>query len=159
MFEYEIQRCARRCAATDRELSPGEQVYSVLRQQGAELVRHDYCQQGWEGPPQDAVAWWQWQLPVSEGKKPGWAPHEVMLDLFQRLAEQPDQHDLRYVLALLLVRRRIMRLEQVRVLDHGGEVLVLSSHQDDVEYQVPVSSPSEARVTEIQQQIATLLFK
>ena len=35
MLDFEVQRCTRRCAATDRELKPGETFYSTLVVVGA----------------------------------------------------------------------------------------------------------------------------
>ena len=96
-MDFEVQRFTRRCAATDRELAPGESFYSVLLAEGAQVVRHDYAAEVWTGPPADALGWWKSQLPSADAKpkKPHWAPNEVMLQLFDELAERPDQADLR----------------------------------------------------------------
>ena len=40
-------------------------------------------------------------------------PNDVMLELFDQWDGQPDKEDLRYVLTLLLIRRRVLRLEPV----------------------------------------------
>ena len=56
MIDYEIQRCTRRCAATDRELKDGETCYSVLVAEGAAVVRRDYSAQAWQGPPDQVVS-------------------------------------------------------------------------------------------------------
>ena len=52
MMDFEVKRCTRRCAASDRELQPGEPFYSMLIQQGAELVRQDFAESHWQGPPE-----------------------------------------------------------------------------------------------------------
>ena len=57
-MDYEIQRCTRRCAATEREFAPGEEFFSVLVAEGAELRRLDYCAEAWEGPPENATGNW-----------------------------------------------------------------------------------------------------
>ena len=62
-MDYEVQRCTRHCCATGRELAPGEEFYSVLIAEGAELVRLDYAVEAWEGPPEGAVGWWKSQMP------------------------------------------------------------------------------------------------
>ena len=46
--------------------------------------------------------------------RPHWAPNDVMLNYFERLLEDPTAEDARYVLALLLVRRRMLRVEGTR---------------------------------------------
>ena len=50
LLDFEIQRCTRRCAATDQELRPGDVCYSVLEVRGAEIVRKDYSIQSLEWP-------------------------------------------------------------------------------------------------------------
>jgi len=55
MIDYEVQRCTRRCATTQRELQPGEIFYSTLVAEGAQVVRHDYSQEAWQGPPEGVL--------------------------------------------------------------------------------------------------------
>ncbi len=157
-MDYEIQRCTRRCEATDRELQPGEEFFTVLTTNGDKLVRHDYCMQAWQGPPQDAVGWWKSQVPLPEAKKMHWAPNDVMLHLFDELEQQPARQDMRYVLALLLVRRRVMRLEEEAKEPDGRETLVLYCPRREATYRVPVVMPDDARTNEIQQELTNLLF-
>src|SRR6185312_16255453 len=91
-------------------------------------------------------------------RKMHWAPHDVMLELFEELAEQPDKQDLRYVLALLLVRRRVCRLEETQRDETGHEIMILHCPRRETDYQVVVESPNETRTAEIQQELAKLLF-
>src|SRR4051812_33027484 len=103
-MDYEHVRSTRRCATTGRELAPGETFYSVLIAEGAKLVRHDYAAEAWEGPPENAVGWWKSRLPGREVKRVLWAPNDVTLDLLEQLADDSAHADMRYILALLLVR-------------------------------------------------------
>lgn len=157
-MEYEFQRCTRRCAATGRELAPGETFFSALVEEPAGLVRQDYAAEAWQGPPEGAVGWWKSQMPSPNDRRMHWAPNDVMLHFFEQLAEQPDKQDMRYVLALLLVRRRVLREEESETDEHGREVLVLYSPRRDQTYKVLTVIPDEARIHEIQEELAKLLF-
>ena len=157
-MDYEIQRCTRTCAATGRDLAPGEEFYSVLVAEGAELKRYDYCLEAWDGPPEGAVGSWKSQMPDPAAKRIHWAPNDVMLHFFEQLESQPDKQDMRYVLALLLVRRRVMRLEEPERDEAGHEVLVAYCPRREATYRVPAVAPGEARIEEIQQELARLLF-
>ncbi len=157
-MDYEIQRCTRRCGATDRELQPGEEFYSVLVAEGAKLVRHDYSVEAWQGPPEGAAGWWKSQVPRPDAKRVHWAPNDVMLQFFEELEQQPTRQDMRYVLALLLVRRRVMRLEEEIKEADGRETLVLYCPRREATYRVSVVMPDESRTDEIQQELANLLF-
>lgn len=157
-MDYEIQRCTRRCAATDREFAPGEEFFSVLIAEGAELRRLDYCAEAWEGPPENATGWWRSRMPSVSEKRMHWAPNDVMLQFFEELENQPERGDMRFVLALLLVRRRVLREEDRARDESGREVTVLLCPRNDKTYTVPTVLPNSQRVEEIQEELAQLLF-
>ncbi|MBC8871123.1 MAG: hypothetical protein H8E44_16985 [Planctomycetes bacterium] len=158
MLDFEIQRCTRRCAKTDRDFQPGEAFYSVLRAEGSEVVRYDYCEQAWEGPPDDAIGSWKSQMAEPNAKKVNWAPNDVMLHYFQELEGQAGREDVRYILALLMIRRRILRLEETENDETGRELLIVFCGRNETEYRVPVVPPDEPRSQEIQEELAQLLF-
>ncbi len=51
-------------------------------------------------------------MPTREARHAQLAPSDVLLEFFVGLANHRQQSDLRYVLALLMIRRRILRLEE-----------------------------------------------
>lgn len=155
--DYEIQRCSRQCAATGHEFVPGEAFYSVLLADNAQWRRLDYCVDAWPGPPEKAVGWWKSQRADGASRRAHWAPNDVMLDFFDRLENQADGQDLRYVLSLLLVRRRVMTLEETERDAEGQATLVLYCPRRDATYRVPVAEPDPSRTAQIQEQIAKLL--
>jgi hypothetical protein len=155
-MDYEVQRSAKRCSATGREFAPGEEFYSALIAQGADLTRCDYACDAWQGPPPGTIGWWKSQVPDRGAVRAYWAPNDILLRFFDELAEQPEKQDMRYVLALLLVRRRVMRMEEEKH-DQGSAVLSLYCPRRDATYEVPAVEPEPARVEEIQQVLAKLL--
>ena len=97
---------------------------------------------------------------VQTGGPSGGCIPESQLDLpvdFDELAEQPDKQDMRYVLALLLVRRRVMRLEENEKDEQGREIMVLYCPRRETTYKVPAVTPDQSRIDEIQQELARLL--
>jgi len=158
MLDFEIQRCTRRCAKTDRELKPGETFYTVLVAEEAEVVRYDYSEEAWDGPPEDVIGWWKSQMAEPNAKKVNWAPNDVMLHYFQQLDGQDDKEDVRYVLTLLMIRRRILRLEETETDPIGRELMLVFCPRNETEYRVPVMTPSRERAQEIQEELVQLLF-
>jgi hypothetical protein len=158
MIDYEVQRCTRHCAASGRELEPGEAFYSTLTAEGAQVVRHDFAPEAWQGPPEGVLGWWKSQMPARNAKKLHWAPNDVMLELLESLEAQPDKWDMRYVLALLLIRRRVVRMEETEKDAAGQEVSVLYCPRRDTTYRVATAMPGEQRTAEIQEELARLLF-
>ncbi|QDU28087.1 hypothetical protein ETAA8_31800 [Anatilimnocola aggregata] len=157
MIDYEISRFTRRCAASDRELQPGETYYSVLLPSGSQVLRQDISAAQWKGPPENALGWWKATMADTTARKPQWAPHDVMLDFFEGLESDPSREDLRYVLALLLVRRRVLRLEAEETDASGRQIQVLDCPRKELQYRVAVVLPEPARAAELQAQLSQLL--
>jgi len=157
MLDFELQRSSRRCAATGRDLLPGELFYSVLVSEGGEVHRHDYAADAWQGPPPRTIGWWKSQVPTPESRKKHWAPSDVMLHYFTEAESDPTRQDLRYVLALLMTRRRIVRHESTETDENGEQWLVLYCPRNEAQYRVKVVLPTEERVQEIQRDLERLL--
>ncbi|MGA2032437.1 MAG: hypothetical protein ABSG68_09290 [Thermoguttaceae bacterium] len=156
-MDYEVQRPTRQCFATGRELAPGEEFYSVLVAEGADLRRRDYAAEAWQGPPPGAIGWWKAQVAEPHKGRRRRAPNEVLLQVFEEIGQQPERQDMRYMLALLLVRRRVMRLEEQRRDPHGGETAVLYCPRRETTYEVRAAAPQPERIEQIQEELARLL--
>jgi hypothetical protein len=166
LLDFEVQRCTRCCAATERALNPGDECYSVLEVAGAEIVRKDYSPEAWKGAPDAAFGWWKSRVPEPTAKKIKLAPNDVLLELFDQLADKSEQQDLRYVLALLLVRRRVLRVDLTNdgahdedddESNHAAETMTLYCPKRDSSCEVAVAMPNSERIDEIQQQLSELL--
>lgn len=153
LMDYEIHRAARQCATTGQPLVEGEEFFSALFADGAGFRRVDYSTAAWTGPPADAIAVWKSRVPEREAKPPR-APNEVLLQWFVKLAEAPEQNDLRYVLALLLVRRRVFRQEESK---DGDSRLTLYCSRDEQTYHVDAVLPSRERIAAIQEELTRWL--
>ncbi len=159
MLEFHIKKATRLCYKTGEALLPGQSFYSVLVTEGAEIVRHDYSQQAWEGAPDDALAWWKSDVPVEEGAKVTLAPDEVVKQFFQQLIDSNEQPDMAYVLALLMIRKRMMRMEGTEQDEEGNEWMIVSCSKSEQEYKVPVTNPDAQEVAAIQDQLVAMLYK
>ena len=157
MLDFEVQRFSRVCAKSGRELKPGDEFFSYLIREGSETVRKDVAADQWDGPTVECLAWWKSEVPDPKSKKVHWAPHDVMLHYFAETEDKPEQLEVRYVLALLMIRRRIFRLEVTETDDDGNEIMVLYCSRNESEYQVPVVAISADRAKEVQSLLSQLL--
>lgn len=107
--EYRVSRCTRQCHALKRPLAEGEWYYSVVTESDEEFKRHDYSLESWQGPPEGAIGWWKNRMPRSDEKKMVLAPPEVLIDLLRQMAAFPEKAKTRYLLALMLLRKRLVR--------------------------------------------------
>ena len=105
---------SRVCAATGRPFEPGEKIFTVLFEENGEIQRRDLCAEAFAKTrrPENALAWWSSRLPSGGEKKEKLAPNDALIDFFESLADRPEEAALRYVLALLLTRRRVLRFER-----------------------------------------------
>ena len=107
--EYKVSRCTRQCHAQQRPLREGEWYYSVVIESGDEYVRQDFSAESWQGPPEGSIGWWKSRMPTSDEKKMVLAPPEVLIELLRQMEPFPDRAKSRYLLALMLMRRKIVR--------------------------------------------------
>lgn len=155
--DFEVTHCSRQCAASGRTLAPGETYFSTLQLEAGKPVRRDCCAEEWRGAPNDAIAWWKSVVPRGDASKPKLAPQDVLLNLFVELAEQPDEADFRYVLGLLLIRRRILKLDETRR-DAAGEMMVLECPRRNETYELRATTPDPMQTEQLQQRMIELLF-
>jgi hypothetical protein len=157
-FELEIKNFSRICTASSRAIYPGEVYFSVLEASGHEFVRHDYCVEAWAGPPEECVGWWRSRVPTKDDNQPRLAPTEVMLNLFEALSERPAETEFRYLLGLLLLRRRVLRRDDSSRDDQLREVLQLHCQSRSKDYELVVAEPVAERAVQLQQQMLNLLY-
>lgn len=152
---YDIAKHTRRCHATGRPLAPGEVTYSALVENPAGQERWDFSIEGWTGPPEHCVGYWRGRLPEEHStpaKRPE-PPLETMVDLFDRLGngslEAERSERLRYVLGLLLVRRRALKLHNLRR-DGERQWLVVRKPTNDelLELPDPMLTDEESQILE-----------
>jgi hypothetical protein len=116
MTNYQIHGPARVCAVSGRELKPGEKVFSVLRDENGQFVRTDFAADAWPGPPAGAVAWWAGRVPDAGKPAKPVINDDLLADCFEHLSGTTDPARLRfrYVVALLLMRRKRFKFDDAR---------------------------------------------
>ena len=159
--DYSISKCSRKCAIGERELNPGELFYSVLEAEGEKISRKDIAAENWNGPSDSMIGWWRSEMPQAGPKKLRLAPNGVLLDTLAELIEKPGQEKLAYVLALLLVRRRVLSEEQklnFEQSDAPSETWNLVCSADGRFWSVPLEIPEAEEVARLQDELTSLLF-
>lgn len=157
-MDYEIERFTRHCAVTGRTLAEGEEFYSVLVSEGGQVRRRDFSAAAWQGPPAEAIGWWKSRVPTRQAHSARLAPGEVLFNLLQQLEGAAGQEELRYLLALWLVRRRVVRLEETRCEPQGREVLMLYAPRWEMRLEVAAVPPDPKRTAELEAYLGQLLF-
>lgn len=163
--DYSISKCTRRCAISGRNLEPGESFVSVLVPQGEDVQRIDIAASAWQGPEASAIGWWRSRMPAASAKKLRPAPAGVLLDTLTELLDKPGKEALAYLLALLLVRRKILtEEEQLELRPDDAEQTVepqfwpLMCPADGRQWSVPVIEIPSGQKQALQDELTGLLF-
>ena len=155
---YPIQSHTRVCAATGRALLPGQRYYSALFDEAGQFVRKDYAVEAWSGPPANAMAFWSGCVPEINQKRRLVFDDELLLECFTRLADDADPARVRfrYVLALLLLRRKRLKFDDIRR-DDGQEYLQLKCGKTGTLFDVLDPRMSEPDMQLVQDEVFKLL--
>lgn len=154
LTEYKISRSSRRCARLDRAFKPGEVYWTVVSEHDDELQRIDIAAEAWTVPPEDCLAYWKNRMPLGQHRKLQLAPDAVLVDLLLQLADDPAQQAIRFLLALLLIRRKIAR----QVEDEKPGVMQLEVPPDDQKVSVTVCEITPELAQRLQVELVDLLY-
>lgn len=159
MTDYDVQPATRTCAATGRELKPGERAYGVLIDEGGKLARRDYAAEAWVDPPAGAVAYWAGRVPADDRQRKPVVNDALLFDCFDHLATatEPDRLNFRYVLALLLMRRKKLKFEDAKKAADGAEVLVLRDARTGSRVQVVDPRLTDEQTAGVQDEVFRVL--
>jgi hypothetical protein len=155
-MEYHVPPLGKTCSATGKPLVPGSKCRSALLEVNGQQVRRDFSLEGWSGPPEGAIGYWMTNVPEHSGP-PKLDPEQVMR-YFEQLTEEasPSHDETRYLLALLLLQQRRLKLETVRS-DDEGDVLVLAGLRGEGMFEVPHLQLDDSQVAERQLALRTQL--
>jgi hypothetical protein len=130
---YQIGRSPGCCAVTGRRLEPGEAYVAALveREEGEGFERIEYCSDAWESGarPERLFGYWRATVPEPNAKPKLLVDDESLLELFDSLGEAAesasrDQAALRFVLTLILLRKRLVKHVGQRHTSEAREMLV-----------------------------------
>lgn len=134
--EWNFGRVGSCCAATGKPFAEGEKIIAAIYETTGEeiFVRRDFSLDAFRatqgrlrleeaGQEQEPYSHWQTAIRPKDSKKPIFVDSAVLVDFFERLENETELRRLqfRYVLALILMRKRILRYESAQVGPDGIE--------------------------------------
>lgn len=160
MAEWKIRRRQGECAACSRAFEEGERHASLLRIEGDELLREDLCAPCWRARREESAGELFWWFTRHHAAK----KRTVALDLasLERLFLELEGRDetrlseVRYLLCLLLMRKKRLRLVRVQR-GRAGEALVVRRPRRKEELAVLVFDFTSERLDELRAQLQEIL--
>lgn len=157
--DYEIQGSTRVCAASGRELKPGDRFCAVLTDCDGKFVRTDYAAEQWPGPPNNAIAYWSGRVPAADRPQKPVINDELLMDCFQRLSDavEPNRIRFRYVVALLLMRRKRMKFDDAKRDAEDREVLVIRDVRTGDRSEIVDPRMTDSEMADVQNEVFHML--
>ncbi len=156
-MDYSLKPLGKTCSATGLPLQPGTLCYSALVEKNGRYERIDFSPEGWSGVPEGAIGVWRTEVAQPELKIGSFLDLDNLFDLFTQFAEQANEHQqkLRYLLALLLIRKKRLIHEETQE-QPDGNIMVLLGAQGEGTFEITEEQLSEFEIARMQAEIEAL---
>jgi hypothetical protein len=156
---YDVARPHGKCAVTGNTIEPGEKFMAALRETPVAFDRIDVSLQAWPQFDRTGVlGFWQTVMPRPEQKKKVFVDDQVLCELFERLgdATEPNKLNFRFVLGLILMRKRMLVYETSRT-EHNREIWSMRFKGREEKLDLVNPKLDESQVQEVSQQLGDIL--
>ena len=155
----DVGRGGNRCGTCGTDLSPGDKLMAALRETPAGFDRADVCPACWPAFDHAGVlAFWQTAVRRPDAKPKRFVDDDVLCELFEKLADAPEpaKVNFRFVLGLILMRKRLLAYEASRTDgDHDVWVVRRRGRQDRLDLLNP--HLDDTQVAEVSRQMGDIL--
>jgi hypothetical protein len=160
---YDVARPQGQCAICHQAILPSTKYVAALSETPAGFQRVDYCTNCWSpGFTSEAsiIAFWQTLMPRPEQKKKVFVDDTVLCELFERLGTvtEPQKLSFRFVLGLILMRKRLVLYESTRI-DHEREIWQVRMKGRDDMLDLLDPKLDQAQIHEVSQQLGEILHQ
>jgi hypothetical protein len=158
-MEWNVSKGSSRCLTCERVFQEEESFYSTLYLESACFLRKDFCPECWKGQnPEEFFSFWKTRMPKKEEPKRKIVDNAVILNLFLRFQEvtEPWAKNMRYVLGLFLLRKKLLRLKD-QGKDEQGDFMDLYNPEEDKPYRIHNPNLAEEEIERLNNEILRLL--
>lgn len=150
------------CSVCERTFEPGQEYVATVRENGDDFERRDFCSpcRGDEnGEDPSVVAVWKARAPQPKEKRKLFVDDDVLLNFFRRLesAQTESKIGFRFVLALVLMRKKLLVYEGAEKLDDGHEVWTMRYKGGDETCRVIDPHMDEEKIAEVSEHLNQIL--
>lgn len=156
---YEVARPRGTCVVCQAQVAPGSPLMAALRETPIGFERLDICIPCWPNfEKTDLVGFWKTVMPQAEQKKKLFVDDEVLCQLFDRLADttEPAKLNFRFVLGLILMRKRLIIYENSRV-ENDAEIWEVRFKGKDHRLDLLNPRLTDAQIGDVTQQMGEIL--
>lgn len=160
--EYNIAKGGGACGACQGAFEPQQEIVAVVLEDGEGFQRRDFCMGCWNAqnaqPPSGSLAVWRTRVAESEKKKRVFVDDGVLLQFFRNLegTDDPNKIGFRFVLALVLMRKKLLAYEGSRKTDQA-EIWTLRLKGAQETFQLVEARMDDEKVAQISSQLGEIL--
>lgn len=159
--EWNVQACAKLCAATNQPFADGQTIFSKLSTTADGFLRSDYCEAGWatEDARKGAISHWKGVFHAPPDKPEDPLKKGTVETLLRQFMAKEDYSKLAivYILAVMLERKRILVEKEVQKQDNGSRIRVYEHKKTGEVFTIPDPDLKLNELAEVQAEVATLL--
>lgn len=152
------------CCVTEQPIKPGQPFVAALRDGEQGVHRLDFTPDAWDQLPEDQqqamLAHWHTTMPAEDNsKKKLLVDDDVLMELFRRLesAETDEKLAFRFMLGLMLMRKKHLSFESSRTDDAGREVWTMRPRKSEETLEVVDPKLDEAQLDAVGEQVQQIL--
>jgi hypothetical protein len=160
MTEWDIQTRADACTACHRPFVDKEAYHTLLSMEATGYHRRDLCGACHANAPRAGVlSYWQGEYKVPPPPPPEPIQKETAETLLRKLVESSDPAHAatRYILAVMLERKRILKHRDTVNEKSGGELLVYEHAQSGESFTIPDPHLRLDQLEQVQREVSELL--
>lgn len=158
--DWTIQGRSHTCAATGRSFEDGEYFYTLLYYEKAEFRREDVCEESYKSRNENVKPFSHWRSKYEAAPAViETVSKQTAEDLLRKYMEEnaADFANARYILALMLERKRILKEREVKRGDDGTLTRIYEHAKTGEIFVIPDPELRLDQVAEVQQQVASQL--
>ncbi len=156
---YHVARPAGVCAVTARPIQPDEPFMAALRETPIGLQRLDVGLESWDAfDKSDLLGFWRTNMPRPGEKKQIFVDDELLCGLFERLADaaEPSKIAFRFVLGLILMRKRKLAYQSTETRD-GADHWIVKLRGRDESFDMLDPKLDESQTLDVSAQLSEIL--
>lgn len=156
--EWQMPRRGEACSACQTAFEPGTAFNAYLYETSAGYERRDFCVNCTPHAEPEPIGFWRTRRPQPAARKIAAFDREAVYAFFQRLqaADAAGQIQFRFVLALLLWRKKVLKFDETVHAD-GNEVWRFTQPQTHETYNVTRPELDETEIERLSDQLEQLL--
>ncbi|MDZ4743304.1 MAG: hypothetical protein SGI98_07800 [Verrucomicrobiota bacterium] len=163
MEEWNIQSRSRVCAGTGKSFEEAEQIVSMLFLGKNGYERKDYCQQAWRElittPDTAPNSYWQTKFFTPPPPPPDALKKDDAEGMLRQLIERNEESTVmtRYILAIMLERKRILKQIDTFMNDLLGKVIVYEHLKSGESFTIADPDLRLDQIMDVQKEVIAML--